>query len=66
MIIHGGQPLHGAVIDSHKDHRIAMSFAAAALACDGEMDILDGDCVQISYPNFYSDLMHLTGQPVTA
>ncbi|MFQ8841363.1 MAG: hypothetical protein ACLR8P_11055 [Clostridium fessum] len=25
MIIHGGKPLHGAVIDSKKDHRIAMT-----------------------------------------
>ena len=29
MIIHGGKPLHGAVIDSHLDHRVAMSFAVA-------------------------------------
>ena len=29
MIIHGGRPLHGAVIDSHLDHRIAMRFAVA-------------------------------------
>ena len=35
MIIHGGKPLHGAVIDSHKDHRIAMTFAVAALAAEG-------------------------------
>lgn len=56
MIIHGGLPLHGATVDSHKDHRIAMSFAVAALACDGEMTILDGDCVKISYPKFYEDL----------
>lgn len=26
MIIHGGKPLHGAVIDSYLDHRIAMSL----------------------------------------
>ena len=31
MIIRGGKPLHGAVIDSHLDHRIAMSFAIAGL-----------------------------------
>lgn len=29
MIIHGGRPLHGATIDSHLDHRVAMSFAVA-------------------------------------
>ena len=59
MTIHGGKQLHGAVIDSKKDHRIAMSFAVAALACDGEMDIRDGDCVKISYPGFYDDLTSL-------
>lgn len=59
MIIHGGKPLHGAVIDTQKDHRIAMSCAVAALACEGEMDILDGDCVTISYPAFYNDLASL-------
>ena len=56
MIIHGGKPLHGAIIDSKKDHRIAMTFAVAALAADGETEILDADCVNISYPGFYGDL----------
>lgn len=56
MIIHGGKPLHGAVIDSKKDHRIAMTFAVTALAADGETEILDADCVNISYPGFYGDL----------
>ena len=37
MIIHGGKPLHGAVIDSHLDHRIAMSFAVAGTICEGNM-----------------------------
>lgn len=60
MIIHGGQPLHGAVIDSRMDHRIAMSFAVAGLAADGETQILDADCVKISYPEFYEDLKSLT------
>ena len=59
MIIEGGYPLHGAEIDSHLDHRIAMSFAVAALAAEGETKILDADCVNISYPNFYKDLLKL-------
>ena len=59
MIIHGGKPLHGAVVDSHKDHRIAMTFAIAALAADGETEILDADCVDISYPSFYKELKKL-------
>lgn len=59
MIIEGGYPLHGAVIDSHLDHRIAMSFAIGALACDGETEILGADCVKISYPQFYDTIDRL-------
>ena len=60
MIIEGGYPLHGAIIDPHLDHRIAMSFAVAALASEGETIIKDADCVKISYPNFYEDLFRLS------
>ncbi|MCD7762006.1 MAG: 3-phosphoshikimate 1-carboxyvinyltransferase [Lachnospiraceae bacterium] len=56
MIITGGKPLHGTVIDSHMDHRIALSFAVAALACEGETDIQGAEIVNISYPGFYDDL----------
>ncbi|MDD6037967.1 MAG: 3-phosphoshikimate 1-carboxyvinyltransferase [bacterium] len=59
MIIHGGKPLHGAVIDSHLDHRIAMSFAIAGLLSDGETKILQADSVAISYPDFYESLNRL-------
>ena len=59
MIIHGGKPLHGAVIDSHLDHRIAMSFAIAGMNADGNTEILGADCVNISYPDFYSHLSSL-------
>ena len=59
MIIHGGKPMHGAAIDSHLDHRVAMSFAVAGTICDGTVDILNGDCVKISYPEFYNDLYSL-------
>jgi 3-phosphoshikimate 1-carboxyvinyltransferase len=60
MIIEGGYPLHGAAIDSHLDHRIAMSFAVASLAANGETTIKGADCVNISYPNFYKDLSKLS------
>ena len=59
MIIHGGKPPHGAVIDSYLDHRVAMSFAIAGLLCDGPLSIKGGDCVKISYPEFYEDLYRL-------
>ena len=60
MIIHGGKPLHGAAIDSKSDHRIAMSFAIAGSLADGETDILNAECVNISYPQFYQDMQSLT------
>lgn len=59
MIIRGGRPLHRAVIDSRNDHRIAMTFAVAALAAEGETSIPQWDCVNISYPGFLEDLRKL-------
>lgn len=60
MIIHGGKPLHGAVIDSYADHRIAMSFAVAGAVCAGPLSIRGAECVNISYPEFYQDLYSLS------
>lgn len=60
MIINGGNPLHGTTIDSHMDHRIAMSFAIASLIADGTTEITDSDIVTVSYPNFFEDLQRLT------
>lgn len=59
MIINGQKPLHGAVINCHSDHRIAMSFAVAAMIADGETEIKDAGCVKISYPNFFHDMESL-------
>ncbi len=53
MIIRGGKSLHGAVLDSYLDHRVAMSFAVAGLAAGGETRIRDANCVDISFPGFY-------------
>ncbi|MTK10499.1 MAG: 3-phosphoshikimate 1-carboxyvinyltransferase [Hungatella sp.] len=59
MIIRGGRPLYGAVIDSKLDHRIAMTFAVAGLCAEGETEIKGAECVNISYPGFYQDLERL-------
>ncbi len=59
MIIRGGKPLHGSVIDSNDDHRIAMTFAVTSLCAEGETEILNAECVNISYPGFYKDLAQL-------
>lgn len=60
MIIRGGRSLHGAVVDSKEDHRIAMTYAVTSLMADGETEILDAECVNISYPGFYEDLERLS------
>lgn len=62
MIIEGGAPLHGAIIDSMLDHRIAMSFTIAALNAESETQILGSECISISYPNFFQDLNCLIQQ----
>lgn len=59
MIIEGGYPLRGAVVDSHLDHRIAMTFAIAGMLAAKETQVLGAQCVNISYPAFYDDLHRL-------
>ena len=59
MVIRGGCPLHGADFQSYADHRIAMSMAVCALACDGCSSIDNADCVSISYPSFFDTLDRL-------
>ena len=59
MIIEGGKELHGAVLDTYMDHRIAMSFSIAALNATGTTTINDAEIVNVSYPGFYSDLKRL-------
>ena len=56
MIIEGGHPLHGAVVYSHLDHRIAMTFAIAGKLASGETEITGAECVNISYPTYYQDM----------
>ncbi|MFP5233170.1 MAG: 3-phosphoshikimate 1-carboxyvinyltransferase [Acidobacteriota bacterium] len=53
MDIPGGQRLHGGVIDSGLDHRIAMAFSIAALRADGETEISGAEAASISFPEFF-------------
>ncbi|MCR4998611.1 MAG: 3-phosphoshikimate 1-carboxyvinyltransferase [Lachnospiraceae bacterium] len=59
MIIEGGAPLHGAHIQTHADHRIAMAFTIASLLTDDDVMLDVPHCVTISYPRFYDDLASL-------
>jgi 3-phosphoshikimate 1-carboxyvinyltransferase len=51
--------LHGAEIDPHGDHRIAMAFAIAALGATSETVIRDAGCAAVSYPDFFPVLERL-------
>ena len=59
MRITGGR-LHGADLDSHGDHRIAMSVAVAALTADSPVTIDGAESVEKSYPAFWDDLEAVT------
>jgi 3-phosphoshikimate 1-carboxyvinyltransferase len=51
--------LHGAEIEPHGDHRMAMAFAVAALGAEGETVIRDAECAGVSFPEFFSTLERL-------
>ncbi|MEP6921960.1 MAG: 3-phosphoshikimate 1-carboxyvinyltransferase, partial [bacterium] len=54
MLVGGPTQLHGAVIDSYGDHRIAMAFSVAALLASGESEIEGAECVSVSFPEFFN------------
>ncbi|MBS7605869.1 MAG: 3-phosphoshikimate 1-carboxyvinyltransferase [Candidatus Bathyarchaeia archaeon] len=63
LVIEGEGRLHGAIIDSHKDHRIIMACTIAALGAEGETIIRDAEYISKSYPNFIRD-MRLLGAEI--
>jgi len=58
MVIHGGRPLSGTRVDSHLDHRLAMSLAVTGLVAKGETVIGHAHVAQVSYPAFWHTLQH--------
>lgn len=52
-------PLKGACVNSHGDHRIAMSLVVAGLGAEGETEIQGIECISKSYPSFFDDLRRL-------
>jgi 3-phosphoshikimate 1-carboxyvinyltransferase len=58
--IPGRQRFRAAELDSFGDHRIAMAFAVAALAADGECSIHNAEAASVSYPEFYDTLRSIT------
>ncbi len=56
MDIEGGCNLRAAELDSCGDHRIAMAFAVAALAADGESSLAGAEAASVSFPEFFDVL----------
>ena len=54
LVIQGPTPLKGTIVQSHGDHRLAMSLAIAALVAEGPTTIEDVDCVATSFPGFWT------------
>jgi 3-phosphoshikimate 1-carboxyvinyltransferase len=56
FVVEGPTPLHGAMVEAHGDHRMAMSLAVAGLIAEGDTTILGAECVSKTYPGFFEDL----------
>ena len=65
MVIYGGRPLSGTEVDSHFDHRLAMSLAVAGLITKGETTIKHAQAAQVSYPDFWQTLLSVTSKEST-
>ena len=62
LIVSGGKVLTGGVVDSARDHRIAMSAAVASIGCTGKVTVLGAECADKSYPAFWDDFESLGGK----
>lgn len=51
----------GGIVNSHNDHRIAMSAAIAATVANGPVTILNANCVSKSYPSFWKEYRKIGG-----
>jgi 3-phosphoshikimate 1-carboxyvinyltransferase len=57
--IEGGRPLVGAAVETHDDHRLAMTLAVAGLMARGETLVRDPGSADVSYPGFFGELERL-------
>ncbi len=62
LVIDGVDSFHGGKVNSYNDHRIAMAMAIAAVKSTGKVTIIDAECVEKSYPNFFEDYVTLGGE----
>ncbi len=64
LIIEGPCKLHGAVIDPHNDHRVAMACSIAAIGAEGKTTVRNAECVRKSYPQFFTHLKQIGAEIV--
>jgi len=57
--LQGGKLRGGAAVDSALDHRIALAFSVAALACEEPVVIEGAEWADVSFPGFYALLRKL-------
>jgi 3-phosphoshikimate 1-carboxyvinyltransferase len=60
LIVRGGQP-HGATVNSHGDHRIAMALAVAGLAAEGTTVVEGAEAIDVTFPQFVELVQSLGG-----
>lgn len=60
MKINGGKIIGDCEVDSHNDHRIAMTLAIASLTSENPITIKNIGCVEKSYPMFWQDLKSIS------
>lgn len=60
--ITGGKNYSGCEVSSHNDHRIAMALTVMASCVEGNITILNSECVKKSYPEFFKDYNLLGGE----
>ena len=60
FVVRGSEkPLRGRIV-TQGDHRIAMAFGILGAVPGNAIDVDDRDCVSVSYPGFWSDLVRVT------
>lgn len=59
MLIHGPTQLRGAVVECHRDHRLAMALAVAGLIADGPTEVRGAEAIGDSFPNFVETMQAL-------
>jgi len=64
MLIHGPTKLRGAVVECHRDHRLAMALAVAGLVAAGPTEIRGAEAIGDSFPNFV-EAMQALGADIT-